>query len=441
MKKIIIILILFPLLLWSQEPPTSFTLTEAVNYALQNAYTIKNADDDIATAKKKVWETTTMGLPQINAKVDYQNFIKQPVSLIPAQFFGGPPGEFAEVSFGTKQNMKASATLSQLIFNGSYLVGLQSSRVYLKISESIKTKTKNLVKEGVTNAYAGVLLIKESIRILEKNKSILEKNLSDTKQIVQNGFAEEQDAEQLQLTLSKITNQLQNMQSLYTYNLNMLKYAMGIPIANEIKLSQNLDDLALNDDLTLTQTPFDYSQHIDYQISENSVKANKLLIKLEQSKALPSLVAFINYGLTAYGEEFQFFNKDQKWFDNSILGVSLNVPIFSSLKRSVRVQQAKIGLEKAERAKEETAEKLKLAYQTALLNYNNAVKNYQTAKESLALAQRIEKKEAVKFFEGVSGSFQLSSAQNQLYTHQQQYLQAIFDLISKKAALETALNK
>jgi outer membrane protein TolC len=382
-----------------------------------------------------------MGLPQINAKVDYQDFIKQPVSLIPAELFGGPPGEFAEVSFGTKQNMKASATLTQLLFDGSYIVGLQSSRVYLKISESIKTKTNTVIKEGVTNAYAGVLMIKESINILKKNKAILEKNVSDTQEIVKNGFAEEQDAEQLQLTLNQLNNQLKNMQRLLTYNLNMLKYAMGISIDNDITLSQNLDDLVTTNDLELTSIPFKYKEHIDYIIGENNIKANELFIKLEQSKALPSLVAYINYGLSAYGEEFKFFSKSQKWFDSSIFGVGLNIPIFSSLKRNSRVQQAKIGLKKAERAQDETTEKLKLAYQTALIDYKNALETYQAAKESLALAERIEKKENIKFFEGVSGSFQLSNAQNQLYSQQQQYLQAIFDLISKKVALETILNR
>jgi outer membrane protein TolC len=440
MKKLLIFLVIIPASLWSQDK-TDFTLKEAVDYALQNAYAIKNANDDIAAAKKKVWETTTMGLPQINAKVDYQDFIKQPVSLIPAELFGGPPGEFAEVSFGTKQNMKASATLTQLLFDGSYIVGLQSSRVYLKISESIKTKTNTVIKEGVTNAYAGVLMIKESINILKKNKAILEKNVSDTQEIVKNGFAEEQDAEQLQLTLNQLNNQLKNMQRLLTYNLNMLKYAMGISIDNDITLSQNLDDLVTTNDLELTSIPFKYKEHIDYIIGENNIKANELFIKLEQSKALPSLVAYINYGLSAYGEEFKFFSKSQKWFDSSIFGVGLNIPIFSSLKRNSRVQQAKIGLKKAERAQDETTEKLKLAYQTALIDYKNALETYQAAKESLALAERIEKKENIKFFEGVSGSFQLSNAQNQLYSQQQQYLQAIFDLISKKVALETILNR
>jgi outer membrane protein TolC len=401
-----------------------------------------NANDDIAAAKKKVWETTTMGLPQINGSVDYQNFLKQPISLIPAEFFGGEPGEFAEISFGTKHNMGASTTLNQLIFNGSYLVGLQSAQVYLKISESIKEKTDVSIKQGVINAYAGVLMIGEGIEILKKNKQNVEKLLFETKEIIKSGFAEEQNAEQLALTLSTIENQLNNLQRLEQYNLNMLKFIMGIPIEKTIQLTDKMDILAIqNSDLNVLGENFDYTVHIDYKISENSVQASKLLTKLEQSKSLPSISAFLNYGLNAYGEEFKFFSKDQKWFGSSVLGVQINVPIFSSLQRSSRVQQAKINEEKSERGRLETVEKLNLGYQLARTNYENALNTFHSAKESLKLAENIEHKENVKFKEGISGSFELNNAQIQLYGKQQEYLQSIFDLISKKAALENAMGK
>lgn len=435
------LLLLLPLSIWSQESQ-SYSLSQAIDFAQHNSYAIQDARDDIRAAKKRVWETTTMGLPQINAVLNYQNFLELPVQLIPAEFFGGNPGEFAEISFGTKQNISGSATLSQLIFDGSYIVGLQSAKVYLKISELTEIKTAQAIKEGVINAYAGVLMTREGLEILQKNKNILEKNLQQTREIVRNGFGEEQDVEQLSLTLQSLDNQLKNMQRLETYNLNMLKYVMGVPIGEELTLSQNLESL-LSDyqDFNVLSQSFDYQTHIDYKFSENNLNANKLLVKLEQSKALPSLSAYLNYGLNAYGEKFNFFDKDQKWFDSSIFGVQMNIPIFSSLMRSSRVQQAKINLEKAERAQVETSEKLNLEYQTAKLNYENALENFQTAKESMALAERIEHKENIKFFEGISGSFELTQAQNQLYTKQQEYLQSIFDMISKKAALDKAIGK
>jgi outer membrane protein TolC len=191
MKKLIFISVLsFAFIANAQEKPksNSFSLDEAINYALSNNYEAINAKRDIASAKSKKWETTAMGLPQINASLDYQNNFELQKSLIPEQFFGGNPGEFAEVAFGTKHNMNARTTLSQLLFDGSYIVALQASKTYLKFYQNSKEKTDLEVKEMVINAYGNVLLAEESILILEKNKGILEKTLFDTKETFKNGL-------------------------------------------------------------------------------------------------------------------------------------------------------------------------------------------------------------------------------------------------------------
>ncbi len=405
----------------------NFSLEEAIDYAQQNSYAIRNAEDDIAIAKKRVWETTTIGLPQINADAEYRNFLKQQVLLIPAEVFGGQPGEFIEAVFGNKQNISASATLTQLIFDGSYIIGLQSSKVFLKISEIAKNKTSIAVKEGVINAYAGVLMAREGIKILNKNKDNISKNLAQTREIVKNGFGEEQSVEQLALTLNTIVNQLKTMERQEQYTLNMLKYAMGIPISENIALTDTLEALAdTYDTVLLPDDNFDLYNHIDYIMTNNSLNAKELLVKFEQSKALPSLATYLNLGVTANSDTFTFLDTDQKWFLSSLVGVKLKVPVFSSLKRWAKVQQAKIDLEKSKRQQLETAEKLNLAYQTAKLNYESAIDTYHNAQEALKLAESIERKESIKFYEGISGSFDWSNAQNQLYSKQQAYLQSIF---------------
>jgi len=422
----------------------SFTIDEAVNYAIKNTYAIKNAELDIKAAKHKKWETTTMGLPQISVNVDYQNFLKLPVSLIPANFFdpNAPDGQFAEVSFGTKQNLNASATLSQLLFDGSYLVGLESAKVYLKISELAKVKTEQAIREATINAYGNVLLAKESILIIENNLIALDKTIHDTQEIYKNGFAEEQDVEQLQITRATLNNQLNKSKRLLTVAKNMLKITMGIDITNPIILSETLETIALkSNDLALSNATFNVDNHIDYEMSKNSIKAKELFIKLEKSKYLPSLTAFLNYGTTANNDEFTFFNNDQKWLGSSLFGVSLNVPIFSSFGRNARVQQAKIALTQAKTNLSQTEQQLKLQVENAKVNYQYAIDNFTTSKQNVALAKRIEKKEQVKFFEGVGSSFNLTQAQTQLYTTQQQYLNAIVAIINTKAKLETALNQ
>ncbi|SFS47029.1 TolC family protein [Lutibacter maritimus] len=439
-KTILLIGILCSIHINAQES-ISLSLEQAIDYALKNSYASINATRDIDAAKLKKWETTTMGLPQISATIDYQNWIKQQVSLIPAEFFGGNAGEFAEVSFGTKHNMNATATLNQLIFDGSYLVGLQSAKTYLKISENAKEKTDLSIREAVINAYGNVLLSEESINIIEKNIATLQKNLDETLQIYKNGLAEEESVEQLQITLASIKSQLSKTKNLKNIAYKMLNITLGTDINTPIILTDNLNKLAEeNLDLGLLSSDLSIENHIDFKIAKNNERANELLVKLEQSKALPSLSSFINFGYAGYGENFDFTKKEQKWFDSSLLGVSLNIPIFSSLARSSRTQQAKIELDKAKTNLTETAQKLKLQLESAKTEYNFSIEEFETSKQNLALAERIEKKQQIKFFEGLSTSFELSEAQRQLYTMQQNYLQNMLQLIANKAALDNALN-
>ncbi|QMU66010.1 MAG: TolC family protein [Flavobacteriaceae bacterium] len=425
----------------AQEVAKNISLQEAIAYAIRNSYNTKIAANDIASAKKRVWETTTIGLPQIDAKADYQNWLQQQVSLLPAEIFGGNAGEFAEVTFGTKQNLNAVITLRQLIFDGSYLVGLQSARTFLKISEQAKEKTDRGVREAVINAYGNVLITEKSIEILEKNKKLLEKNLTEAQKIYENGLNEEEDVEQLEITLGNINNQLNSVLRIKAIAYQMLNITLGNPITTKLNLTDTLDSLTeQNIDLNLISQSFDMENHIDFKIAKNNRESKRLLMRYEQSKSLPVLKAFINYGSTANSNSFTFFNSDQRWFNYSLLGVSLEVPIFSSLQRNSKTAQARIALETADIQLEETKQELNLQVQRTKSDYQLSIEDYKNAKKNVALAERIEMKQRIKFFEGISSSFDLTQAQNQLYTQQQRYIQSMLDLIAKKAALENALN-
>ena len=441
MKKTLLLLGILTIFQINAQETISLSLEQAIAYGLKNSYATINASRDIDAAKLKKWETTTIGLPQISATIDYQNWIKQQVSLLPAEFFGGNAGEFAEVAFGTKHNMNATATLTQLIFDGSYLVGLQSAKTYLKISENAKEKTELSIREAIINSYGNVLLSEESIGILTNNIATLEQNLTEINQIYLNGLAEEESVEQLQITLSSVKSQLLKVKQLKDVAYKMLNITLGIDIQTKTTLTDTLSYLATKyTDINVLSNEFDVENHIDFKIAKNNETASELLLKLEQSKALPTLSSFVNFGYAGYGQEFEFTKKDQKWFDSSLLGVSLNIPIFSSLGRSSRTQQAKIELEKSKTLLTETAQKLQLQLESAKTEYNYNVSEFETSKQNLKLAERIEKKQQIKFFEGISTSFELSEAQRQLYTTQQNYLQAMLNVIASKAALDNALN-
>ncbi|WP_203257553.1 TolC family protein [Hyunsoonleella ulvae] len=418
----------------AQEKPMRFSLQEAIDYALENNRSAKNAQRDVEAAKKQKWETTTIGLPQVNASIDYQNQIKQQFEAIDFDMDGVP-------DFGAKHSMIAGANISQMIFDGSYIVGLQSAKVFLEISRNAKEKTDLEIRKAVINAYGNVLLAEESIKILERNIKVLKNNLYETTKIYENGLGEEESVEQLQITLSGVENNLNNTNRLKDLAYQMFNITIGTDIDNETTLTDSLELLTTqNIALNVLDSSFDINNNIDYRIAQNDKKSKELLVKLEKSKALPTLNASLNGSYIANRNAFDFLDFQNRWIGTATLNASLNIPLFSSGKRSAATQRAKINLEKSKEELNETTQKLKLQIASAKSDYKFSIEDYNNKKQNLNLAERIEKKNQTKFYEGISSSFDLRQAQTQLYTSQQEFLQAMLNVINKKAELDTVLN-
>jgi len=397
---------------YSQQETESnyvFSLEQAIEHGLKNNYQAINAKRDIAKALKQKWETTATGLPQIDADVDYQYRIVNPTTPL-AGIVISPDlaGTFVPVQFSPRQSAVLTATLRQLIFDGSYIVALEASQAFLDFSENANNKTKLEVRKGIINAYGSVLLTQENIAIIERNLTVITKNLDDTTKIYENGLTEEEDVEQLKITKHQLVNQLKSAKRQESIAMDMLKLALGINLK------------------TLVTTNFTEQRRLEY--------------KLERAKALPTLSGFLNYGINSFNDDFTFLNSDNRWFGQSIAGVNLSIPIFSSLGRKARTDRAKIAWDQAITDLDRTSEEIRLNYQTALNDYETAIDNYMTSKDNLALAERIENKNQIKFREGIATSFDLRQAQVQLYTTQASYLQSMFQVISEKANLETILN-
>ena len=425
----------------AQELLESLTLEEAIAFGLTHNRSIINADREIQKAKKEKWKTIATGLPQISSEVNYQNFLEMPVSLVPAEFFGGNPGEFSELTFGTEQNMIGSLKMEQLIFDGSYLVGLQATKVYLAISENLFEKTNLEVKKMVINLYSNALLAKYNILFLEKNRASLENNFQEIHQLFRNGFEEEESVEQIQLSLAQANSRLKYAQNLLKIQQDMLKFVIGYPIESPLKLTDELDDI-FNEDLyfqTLPNTD-NIDNNIDIRIADNTLKSEALKLKLEKSKALPKVNAFINRTYAGNSNEFTFTDGDQKWYGSSLLGLNVQIPIFSSLGRSANTQKAKISLDQAKTQLEETQSKIRIEVNATLNEYQLSIDNYYIEKENLRLAESIEQKNQTKYFEGMIQTFELRMSQLQLYSAQNNFVSAIQKVISNKIELETLLN-
>ena len=250
----------------------ALSLQEAITYGLENSYDAKNAYTDVEIALKQKWEIIAQGLPQISGEVTYQNQFIQPTSFIPAVVFdpSADPGDFIPVQFSQKQNASAVATWNQLIFDGSYIVGVQSAKTLLQISENAKVKTDLEVKQAIIEAYGNVLLAQESVAILQKNIETVNKNLNDTQKIFENGLGEEEDVEQLQITALNLESQLNSTVRQLAIAYDMLKLTLGIPIDSKLVVTDALEDLTMQYyDLNLLARDIDPENNIDYRIAED----------------------------------------------------------------------------------------------------------------------------------------------------------------------------
>jgi outer membrane protein len=421
--------------------PAAFSLQTAIDFALNHNYKMINAHRDIKDAQLEKWITIAGGLPQIEGAVNYNNQLKQPVSLVPGEFAGGEPGSFVPIIFGQPQGAGASITLRQQLFDGSYLVGVQAVQSFIDFSANNKEKTQQEVIKMVVQAYGNVLLAKEGLQIVKNNRDNLAISLLEIKQVVANGLAEEEQAEQLQITLSNVESQLRNFLRLEDISLQLFNLSLGLPIELATALSDDLENLATAQiDYSLATAPLIIEQNVDYKLALNLNEQRYFELKLAKSRALPTLNSFVNYGTNAFSDSFSFLNGSQQWFNSSVLGVDLKIPLFSSFKRNATTKRAKIALLKSETQLIEASENIRLQWERSKSNFILAIENYRTAKENLGLANRIAKKNETKFKEGLASSFELREAQLQLYTAQQTYLEAMLTLINNKTALEQIVN-
>jgi len=438
-KKLLYIFFLAGLIGFAQDTPASFSLNEAVEWGMNYNRTLKRATIEVQKAHKEKWKTLSIGFPQINANLIYQNNIEQPVSLIPAQFFGGQAGEFAEVIFGTKQTAMGTVELNQLIFDGTYVVGVQGIRHFIETAENVLEKTQIEVKKAIVTSYVNALVARESLAVLKKNAHALEKNIEEAHQLYKNGFTEEETVEQLRLTLSSLNSQIRYLSKSTDLANNVFKLLLGIELTENFDFSNSLEELAtlhlLEEDPTAS-----YENNIDIRLAENELTSEGFLYRLERAKGLPSFSAFLNGSYMGNNDEFDFTNSSQKWFGSSAFGFKLRVPIFSSFGRMASAQKAKLSVLQAETKLIEVKAQIYVDWQNALNNYALAKEEHATALENLSLAERIEKKNTTKFFEGLSGSFDLRQAQLQLYQAQQNAIQGMRNVILEKTILDTIIN-
>ena len=423
-----------------------FTLQQAIEFARKNNLNVKNAVLDLESAKKQVWEYTAMGLPQVNGEADYQNIFKVPaISFGPSIDYYSlsklPSDHVLTVSdlgianggslaLGVKENITYDVSVSQLIFSGQYLVGLQASRILKELSEQALSKSEFDTRASVSQSYYLVLISQEGLRILESSLNAVNKTLSDMEAMNQQGLIEGTDVDQIRVNKLNIENLVRTTQASSELAYRLLKFQLGLNLNQPIALTDNLDHLIAARNFTIsTNEEFNINNNIDYKMMLTAEQLANMNLKHEMAMNLPTLSAFYRHLEQVKKPEFNFN------FPN-LLAVHLAVPIFSSGMRMSRVAQAKIALEKSSNQRELVQQGTTIAFQQSRINYNKALSDYENLKQSVDLSDKIYQKTLIKYKEGVSSSLELTQAQNQFLQTESNYYTAIMALFSAQTALE-----
>lgn len=428
----------------------NFSLSEAQHYALENNTSIRNAALDVKIARKKIWETTAIGLPQVTAKGQYQNIFTVPeISFGKALDPSALPTGVAltsqdiidayvntpAVPLGVKENSTLDITVSQLLFSGSYIVGLQASRVYAQLSDQTLEKTKNDVLESVTTTYCMILVGEESRRILQDNLNVVEKTLYEINEMYGQGFVEKTDADQLRVTANNLRNTLSSVERNIQVSYNLMQVQLGVPDSVSISLSDSLPAVvaSLNiDPLTAEQFVLDNSP--EYRLLETAEKLARLDYKREKWEFLPTVSAAYVRTEKANAPEFDFTPKD-------VLALTATLPLFTSGQRLSKVSQKKMALEQARNNRDFMGENLKLQASQARFDLLSKNESFKNLKMSMELSRDIYNRTLEKYRQGVSSSLDLMNTQNQYLLSLSNYYQSVFDVVQAKAKLEKILNK
>ncbi len=404
-----------------QQDTMRFTLREAQDYALQYNKTIWNAGLSVSEAQKMVWEAISSGLPQVNATLDYQNMMGFKMSL-----------------FGQSIPLESTSTfqtsVTQLLFNGSYWVGIRMAKIGEQMTETARLQSELDIREQTQTAYLSVLVALENKKILDQNLRNMEVLAKSTADMVRVGVAEQTDADQLAVQVASIQNGIKTVERHIELAYNLLRFHLGLDMSTGIVLTEGLDNLMSEDEAQKAlATDFDLDANYNVQLLDQQVELAKRQINLEQAASLPSIVAVYNYTYKLKKSSFDMTPAN-------VIMMQASIPIFASGQRYVRTQQAKIRLETAQNNRSLLTDQLLMQEKQLRFNLNNAVESYILQRQALEVSQRVLESITRKYQQGVASSLDVTTANTSLLQAQTNYISAIMEVVTAQTNLEKLLN-
>lgn len=425
------------------------SITQAQEYALQNNRNIQAAKIDINIATKQVKETVAMGLPQLNLAGNYMHQFVIPeisfgsyldVNALPETGFLTKDDvmnaykEAPSVPLGVKDNTTFDFTLSQLIFSGEYIVGLQAVKIIKQVSEKALVKTEDMTKESVAGTYYLILVLGESSKVLNESLTTIDRTYNEQVKMNEQGFNEETDVDQIKVSRSNLVRLITAIESQREVSTKLLKYQLGMDYSQAIELTDSIPGFIKEGNMQyLTSPVYNVSKSVDFQIINDQVYISNLLLKRQQSTWLPTVSGFYRHQEQTNQPSFNFAVKD-------LVGLSLNFPIFTSGQRTAKISQARFNLDKSIINRDNAEQGLLLEFETALTAYQTAYSNFITNSETIVLSKKIYERSIIKFQEGVSSSFELSQNQSQFLTAESNYYTSVLNLLNAKSKLDRILS-
>jgi outer membrane protein len=415
----------------------NFSVQEAVDYAITHKDSAVNAGLDVKSADYRVKEIIGQGFPQINGTASFQDYLKIPTTLLPGEFFGAPAGTFIPVKFGVKYQSNLGLNASQLLFDPSYIVGLQGRKTYKELYSRGYTSTKIDVTTKVTKAYYQVLVSNEQIKLLDANITQLKQQVDQTTAQNKQGFVEKIDVDRIAVQYNNLVTSRENTLRLLALNYQLLKFQIGMPIENSLTLKDGLTDIKLDENIieTVADTAF-YKNRIEYKFFETNLKLSEFDLKRMKAQFLPTLTA--NAAYTASYQNNSFRDLYSSNFPSSYIGLTLNVPIFSGWQRTNRVRQSEITVQKNKNNLLGLRNGLNLQAQQSKIIYLNSLQSLNNQKRNQELAREVLRVSKIKYQQGVGSSIEVTQAQTALESADNSYVQSLYDALVSRVDLDRA---
>ncbi len=417
----------------------TFSLKQAVDYAIVHQVQVKNSQIDLQNASAKISEIKAMGLPQVNGSLALTNNIVLQRMFIPAKIFNpaAAEGELIAAKFGVENSGYANVTMSQLVFDGTYLLGLKASAVYKDLAVKSVSQSKQQVAENVTKAYYGILVNEKRLGLLRLNVARLDTLLKETRALNKQGFVEKIDVQRLDVQANNLRTELENVLRLQELSLTLLKFQMAYPMEEPIRLSETLDQVELSTFNLNPKGDFTYANRIEYSILQTQENLAELDLKSIKAGYLPRLLLNANYGYNAGANAFGDLMTKQ-WFDNSAITVSLQIPIFDGYAKKYKAVQSENNLQKVRQSYNLLKSSIDMQRSQASITLKNALESMKEQKSNLDLANEISRVTRVKYQNGVGSNLEVLNAESSIKESQANYFTALYNALIAKVEVEKA---